>query len=300
MPLALPSAQDIRVLDKRTFYFGIFGLFLQEAGCLKNKTKSISKTRKDGFVPSGAIFSALVLGVLALAGPESAAASQSPWIQEALGLGAADNSIAAALNARSMPGAPSFTELEKAVDEAVGVTGIRKDFLMGMLVVESDLGRNQGQCTYSQVEEDALRSYKKGRLSAKAWRTFEKRRETIKEISRELGYDYHKVLVSCNPSNYAGTGGALGIAQFMPDTWREYEERIAFHVAAENPDPWNFRHGVMAMALKLSDVPGVKEHRTASERNAAKLYLSGTTSYAYNWYANQILYWAANYRSLVG
>ncbi|HMN19040.1 MAG TPA: lytic murein transglycosylase [Candidatus Moranbacteria bacterium] len=246
------------------------------------------------------IFSAAFLGALGLMGPSEARASQNPWIKEALGQQSASGSIAAALEARTMPGAPSFAELEKAVDEAVAVTGIRKDFLMGMLVVESDLGRNQGQCTYSQVEEQALDSHKKGKLSVKAWRTFEKRREIIKRFSKELGYDYHKVLVSCNPSNYAGTGGALGIAQFMPDTWLEYEERIARHTGAENPDPWNFRHGVMAMALKLSDVPGVKEHETHSERNAAKLYLSGTTSYAYNWYANQILYWAANYRSLVG
>lgn len=193
------------------------------------------------------------------------------------------------------------SEMEQAAQFASEKTGVRKDFIMGMLVVESNLGRNPGKCTYQEVENGALESHQNGRLSKKAWETFQQRRETIKDIANSLGYDYERLNVSCNPgSAYAGTGGALGIAQFMPDTWMEYKDRISEVVGKENPDPWNKTDAAVAMALKLSDVYGVTDHNRYAERNAAKLYLSGTTSGKYDWYANQIFYWSRNYKELIG
>lgn len=191
-------------------------------------------------------------------------------------------------------------EIEKAAEFAANATGVRKAFIMGLLAVESDLGRNPGKCTYQEVEKGAQEDYQSGRLSKKAWETFKKRRETIKGVARDLGYDYEKLSVSCNPgAAYAGTGGAMGIPQFMPDTWLEYKDRIAAIVGKENPDPWDEKDAAVAVALKLSDVSGVTAHNRLAERNAAKLYLSGTTSWRYDWYANQILYWAENYQNLM-
>jgi membrane-bound lytic murein transglycosylase B len=171
---------------------------------------------------------------------------------------------------------------------------------MGLLVVESNLGRNPGECTYQEVEDGAKASHQQGQLSAQAWETFNERRETIKDIAKSLNYDYEKLKVSCNPVSYAGTGGAMGIPQFMPDTWLEYKDRISAIVGKDNPDPWNEKDAAVAVALKLSDVYGVTDHNRYAERNAAKLYLSGTTSWQYDWYANQILYWAENYESVIG
>ncbi len=190
-------------------------------------------------------------------------------------------------------------EIEKAVEFASEKTGVRKDFLMGMLVVESNLGRNPGECTYDEVERDAQQSYENGNLSSTAWNTFQGRREKVRVVAKDLGYDYKQLKVSCNPAGYAGTGGAMGIPQFMPDTWLAYKDQIGEIVGKENPDPWNIKDGVVAMALLLADTPGVTEHNVFAERNAAKMYLSGTTSWQYDWYANQILYWAANYRDLL-
>lgn len=192
-------------------------------------------------------------------------------------------------------------EMEKAVEFAASVTGVRKNFIMGLLTVESNLGRNPGECTYQEVEAGARESYQQGQLSPRAWNTFNERRETIKGIADSLGYDYEKLNVSCNPgAAYAGTGGAMGIPQFMPDTWLEYKDRISAIVGKENPDPWDKQDAAVAVALKLSDVYGVTDHNRFAERNAAKLYLSGTTSWQYDWYANKILYWAENYKSLIG
>jgi len=192
-------------------------------------------------------------------------------------------------------------EIEKAAEFAANATGVRKNFIMGLLVVESDLGRNPGKCTYQEVEDGAKADNQRGLLSAKAWNTFQERREIIKSVAQSLGYDYEKLNVSCNPgAAYAGTGGAMGIPQFMPDTWMEYKDRISAIVGKANPDPWNEKDAAVAVALKLSDVYGVTSHSRLAERNAAKMYLSGNTSSKYDWYANQILYWAENYSSLIG
>lgn len=201
---------------------------------------------------------------------------------------------------KDFPGKVANTkEIEKAAEFASQATGVRKNFLMGMLVVESDLGRNTGECTYKEVEDDARNSHENGLLGEVPWNTFLERREKIKGIAEDLGYDYEKIKVSCNPSNYVGTGGALGIPQFMPDTWLEYKERIAAIVGKKNPDPWDTMDGVVAMAVKVADVPGVKQQDRWAERAAAKLYLSGTTSWRYDWYANQIVYWSENYAKIM-
>lgn len=190
-------------------------------------------------------------------------------------------------------------EVERQAEFASQTTGVRKDFLMGMLVVESDLGKNMGACTYQEVADGAEQAHANGMLSAQAWQTFQERKKIINDIADSLGYDSGKLKVSCNPA-YAGTGGAMGIPQFMPDTWMEYKDRMTAILGTDNPDPWNVRDGVLAMALKVADVPGVVEHSVWAERNASKLYLSGTTSFSYNWYASQIQYWANNYAQLLG
>jgi membrane-bound lytic murein transglycosylase B len=190
-------------------------------------------------------------------------------------------------------------KIEEYADFASRETGVKKEFLMGMLVVESALGTKTGECTYAQVKDGAYEAYVGGRLSERAWQTFMGRKRIIERIANKLGHDHETLKVSCNPARYVGTGGAMGVAQFMPDTWVEYESRIAKIVGKENPDPWDARDGVVAMAVKLADVPGVKDHNHWAERNAAKLYLSGTTSYQYDWYANETQYWAKNYQKLM-
>ncbi|MDO8240692.1 MAG: lytic murein transglycosylase [Candidatus Moranbacteria bacterium] len=190
-------------------------------------------------------------------------------------------------------------EIDEAAKFASEKTGVRKDFLMGMLTVESDLGRNTGKCTYGDVTRGAQEAHANGRLGATAWKTFQKRQQTIEKLATNLGYDSEQLKVSCNPGNYAGTGGALGVSQFMPDIWMAYKDEVGAIVGKENPDPWNAKDGVVAMALLLADTPGVTAHNYYAERNSAKMYLSGTISSAYDWYANQAFYWSKNYAKLL-
>ncbi len=172
-------------------------------------------------------------------------------------------------------------DIEEAAKIASKSTGVRKDFLMGMLVVESDLGRYTGGCNY---KESRMSSYRK---------------KIFKDICKSLDLNYKKQKVSCPPKSYRGTGGAMGVAQFMPDTWNAYKTSIALHTGHNPPNPWNLVDGVTAMALKLAKVPGVTSHKKSGEKNAAKLYLSGSTSSKFNWYAERVLYWADHYEKLL-
>ncbi|TAK94849.1 hypothetical protein EPO05_05730 [Patescibacteria group bacterium] len=178
-----------------------------------------------------------------------------------------------AYNAKDISDAASF---------ASKATGVRKDFIMGMLVVESDLGRFTGGC-YA----------KDSRMSGNRLTLFQ-------GICKDLDYDWKKRKVSCPPRGYRGTGGAMGVAQFMSDTWTGYKSSIASKTGHNPPDPWNLTDGVMAMALKLAKVPGVTSHKKTGECNAAKIYLSGTTSSKYDWYCKKVLYWADNYEAKMG
>lgn len=176
----------------------------------------------------------------------------------------------------------SYKNIVEAAAFAAKVTHVRKDYLLGVLVVESNLGRYTGGCTYKQSRMSGSRA------------------EIFQDICEELDYDYKKMKVSCPPSGYKGTGGAMGVAQFMPDTWKSYKSAIASATGHNPPDPWNLTDGVMAMALKLAKVSGVTSHKKSAEAKAYCVYLAGNNWQAYcdnkgvN-YGAKVLYWADNY-----
>ena len=180
----------------------------------------------------------------------------------------------------------SFKNIMDAAKFAAKVTGIRKDYLLGVLVVESNLGRYTGGC-----------NFKESRMSGT-------RAAIFKDICKELDYNYQKQKVSCPPRGYKGTGGAMGVAQFMPDTWKGYKSSIASVTGHNPPDPWNLTDGVVAMALKLTKVSGVTGHKKSAEAKAYCVYLAGGNWAAYCDskgvdYGAKVLYWADNYEKLM-
>lgn len=185
-------------------------------------------------------------------------------------------------------------DIQEAVEFASEATGVPKGFLFGMLKVETNLGANVGGCTYAQVESGAEANYKSGRLSKVSWQTFLNRRNTFKGITNELDLDYKKQKVSCNPSNYRGTGGAMGVAQFMPDTWNGYKSQVASITGHNPPSPWNLTDGVTAMALKLKRTPGVTSGNRSAWKSATCSYLGVCAKF----YQDGVLYWADNYQKL--
>jgi len=183
-------------------------------------------------------------------------------------------------------------DIKDAIKYASSKTGIREGFLFGMLSVESRLGASVGGCDYKQ-----------SRMSASRLAIF-------KEIASEIGKDYRKLKVSCPPKNYKGTGGAMGAAQFMSDTWKGYKGTIASRTGHNPPNPWNLTDGVMAMASKLANDGGAKDGKTTItspctgkkvsvkwETYASMRYL-GWSCYALNNYSKTIQSLAGNYKSL--
>jgi peptidoglycan hydrolase CwlO-like protein len=183
-------------------------------------------------------------------------------------------------------------DIKDAIKYAAKKTGVREGFLFGMLSVESRLGASVGGCDYKQSKMSA---YRLG---------------IFKEIASDIGKDYRKLKVSCPPASYKGTGGAMGAAQFMSDTWKGYKSTIASRTGHSNPNPWNLTDGVMAMASKLANDGATKGGSTTItspctgkkvsvkwETVASMKYL-GWSCYALNNYSKTIQSLAGNYKDL--
>lgn len=183
-------------------------------------------------------------------------------------------------------------DIREAVEFASGKTGVPKGVLYGFLKMETNLGANTGQCTYKEVEKVAVARYKKyGKKYQASINLLYKRRDLFYELVKDLGYGKDKK-VSCTPS-YIGQGGAMGVPQFMSDTWKGYESQIRSKTGHSKPDPWNLTDGVMAMALKLQRA-GATSDKASVIKSASINYLGAFNA---NYY-NGIVYWSKNYKKL--
>jgi peptidoglycan hydrolase CwlO-like protein len=166
--------------------------------------------------------------------------------------------------------------LEQAYDLAkeVGkITGIRPAFLLGLLKLESDIGKNVGQCnckgrTSCRYPEIQWRQI----MTQKNWPYFE-------QITSELGMDINMAPVSCAVNGgKVQWGGAMGPAQFMPETWvrYNYKSRVENILGVQPANPWRIKDAFMSAALYLFDF-GASSQKEANEIRAARAYLCGTT-----------------------
>ena len=184
-------------------------------------------------------------------------------------------------------------DIREAVEYASGKTGVPKGVLYGFLKMETNLGANTGQCTYEQVVKVSLARYKKyGSKYKNSIALLYNRQSLFYDLVKSLGYSKSKK-VSCSPSGYVGQGGAMGVPQFMSDTWQGYASSIAANTGHKTPDPWDLTDGVMAMALKLKKAGATSDSASAIKK-ASINYLG--TFYA-NYY-NGIVYWSKNYKRL--
>ncbi len=121
-------------------------------------------------------------------------------------------------------------------------------------------------------------------------------------IAGNLGFDWQNQRVSCWIPAYSkglpyGWGGAMGAAQFIPSTWALYQKRIgkAFGISADQANPWNPEHAIMAASLYLADL-GAGLQTFSAEKNAACSYYSGrkcASSTDGNIYGNSVMKWVA-------
>ncbi len=167
-------------------------------------------------------------------------------------------------------------------------TGIRPAFLIGLISGESALGRNVGECYLKDSKTgDGIRAITgkqvKGVMKPMGLLGRKGDVDDFLAICEKLpNRDAYSTKVSCPSPDYAGYGGAMGPAQFMPTTWVFYEKRIET-IIGKLADPWKPLDAFLAAGLFLRDAGAAKQTYNA-EWIATVTYLHGSYSSLYDWY----------------
>ncbi len=172
---------------------------------------------------------------------------------------------------------PTFGEALEVAKWVQNQTGIRPAFLLAIIMQESALGRNVGQCYIADNQSGASRHIRTGQYYSNGIHPTRDLPLFI-EITRELGRDPMKTPVSC-PMSY-GYGGAMGPAQFIPSTWQGIRHTVTGRLGRE-PDPWRISDSFLASGTLLSQLGGVNNERTA----ALKYFAGG------NWQASHVQFY---------
>jgi len=176
------------------------------------------------------------------------------------------------------------TALEYA-NEAKTKTSIDPAFLLAIITQESNLGANVGQCYLTNQETGAGVGKNTGTVFAKVMKPMglTGRRGDVDDflnITSRLGLKWNETAVSCPIASAGGWGGAMGPAQFIPTTWKLFEERLK-NLLGYDANPWAPRDAFMASATYLTDLGAVGPSYSAQIKAACKYYGTGGTTCAY-------------------
>lgn len=194
--------------------------------------------------------------------------------------------IRAALFALRDAQAIPFGDALKYAQSASAKTGVRPALILAILTQESALGKNQGSCLVSSLETGDGVGKNTGTFFEQVMKA---PRDTVpfESITKRLGKDWKMTPVSC-PLGYKyvsgrGFGGAMGPSQFIPSTWELMKNRLGADLGldADNVNPWNPEHAVMATALYMADLGAAAGGYTAETRAACKYYGTGGSSCSY-------------------
>jgi len=194
---------------------------------------------------------------------------------------------------------------EEALDVtkyAASTVGIRPALLLGVLSQESAIGKNVGQCFLKNSDSGKGIRVATGEkitrvMNPKNVPYFLAIIEELNTI-KGLAMDPYETLVSC-PMSF-GWGGAMGPAQFIPDTWANpkygYKNRVE-EIIGTTADPWDIRDASLAAALYLKD--GVNKYGT--EGKAVQSYFCGYPKGDYwcSWYERNVLYLAQCHQDFI-
>lgn len=190
-----------------------------------------------------------------------------------------------------VPEAPTFGEAYEIAKYVSSVTGVRPALVLAVLTQESNIGKNVGQCYLKNVQTGEGIRITNNKVELK---TMKPTRDVpyFLEICQKLGLDPFSTPVSCPMS--IGWGGAMGPAQFIPDTWANpkygYGAKVK-EVTGKEADPWDIRDAFLASGIYLKDLGA-----STNEFRAVMRYFSG-----YRWskweefYGRSVLAIAAQY-----
>jgi len=176
--------------------------------------------------------------------------------------------------------------------EAQKQTGIDPAFLLAVITKETNLGSNVGQCYLTDTNTGNGKGANTGSAQI---RVMSPTRDIpiFLNITTKLGIDYSSTRVSCWIKDYRynpktkkndvpfGWGGAMGPAQFIPSTWKIFENRLKTSLGRE-ASPWNPKDAFMASAMYLTDLGGVGNIPSAQHKAACKYYGTGGATCSYS------------------
>ncbi len=180
--------------------------------------------------------------------------------------------IRSALFALRDTAAIPFGEALDYANQASAKSGVSPAFILAILQQESDFGENIGSCYLKNTETGSGVGKNTGRFFAKVMKATRDVPPFI-ALTKKLGLDPFNTPVSC-PWSGGGYGGAMGPSQFIPSTWKIFENRIAASVGVSIANPWQPRHAITATSIYLGDL-GADRGGYTNEINAACRYYSG-------------------------
>ena len=142
------------------------------------------------------------------------------------------------------------------------------------------MGANVGQCYLTNPDTGAGVGKNTGTVFTNVMKPT---RDVVPflEITNALSLNAFQTAVSCPIAGVAGWGGAMGPAQFIPSTWKLFENRLE-NILGYFANPWSPRDAFMASAMYLTDLGAVGTSTSAQNKAACKYYGSGGSTCSYS------------------
>ena len=141
----------------------------------------------------------------------------------------------------------SFGDALKIIQPYESTIGVNSALVLAVLFQESALdntiGKNIGKCTYNQPS------------SCVAGKTVmsDTQKPYYLEIMNNIGLNTDTSPVSCAICRDGNYGGAMGPAQFMPETWASITKRVSNIIGVSYPSPFENSAAFTASAVLLKD-----------------------------------------------
>jgi hypothetical protein len=141
----------------------------------------------------------------------------------------------------------SFGDALKLIQPYESTIGVSSALVLAVLfqesAVDNTIGKNIGRCTYNQPSSC---------VTGKTVMS-DTQKPAFLSIMSNLGMDPDKTPVSCAICRDGNYGGAMGPAQFMPETWNGISGRVSKILAVKYPSPFENLHAFTASAVLLKD-----------------------------------------------